>query len=634
MQNIFRLLLTLLPFYLMGQSVPVICKNTPMIIYDEQPNKSQLFTVITDVVNGTVSLNPFPENTNMGVNGIGYRLQDEMIYGCSAGELIRIDGNGTAEVLADLPYDTPNGDVTPDGKYYVLLDYDSIYKINLVSGFYEWTSVPINPSYKPNGLFVLDIAFNPVTGVLYTFDTEIGKMVSVDISTGKVDIVGFQPSFINSVFPMLFFDSFANLWGMNGTEVLQLSTVTGEVLNKLPVAITAYGSSDGCSCPGSFNFQKTTWPDTVSHCGVMEFIFTVSNRSGAVQQNVTLEDWMPDGITIIDVEKNPFGGEVVSGPGTGHLFMQNLTIPEGVGSIRVKVRLDNLPSGIYKNQAQIRNIKLEPGQPEEMLSDNPATHVFPDSTAFVVTDLPEITDTKVFYLCNNDAITLEPAFPFMENYTWSTGETTRTISVDGPGTYAVMMESACEAAAETFSVVDVTNLLDVGDDLVINVGDSVLISPENNGTGNLVSIYWSQNPNGATIDCLTCFDATVFPKVNTTYTLSVVNEQGCTITDELNVKVEQFVYAANVFDPSAASPDNTFFLQSRNPLPVLHLQIFDRWGELVFERNNFTTNDIIQGWGGQTRGRNAPSGVYFWHAVLPDPNGNLIKMKGDITLLR
>ncbi len=59
------------------------------------------------------------------------------------------------------------------------------------------------------------------------------------------------------------------------------------------------------------------------------------------------------------------------------------------------------------------------------------------------------------------------------------------------------------------------------------------------------------------------------------------------------------------------------------------LQIFNRWGILIFQ-----TNDISEGWTGYYNGKILPQDVYVWQIKGRFLNGQVINKKGSITLLR
>ena len=64
------------------------------------------------------------------------------------------------------------------------------------------------------------------------------------------------------------------------------------------------------------------------------------------------------------------------------------------------------------------------------------------------------------------------------------------------------------------------------------------------------------------------------------------------------------------------------------------LQIYDRWGSLVFENQNFGVSDISTGWDGTINGKDAAPGVYFYVTKVKYINGLTGIFKGDVTVLR
>ena len=58
------------------------------------------------------------------------------------------------------------------------------------------------------------------------------------------------------------------------------------------------------------------------------------------------------------------------------------------------------------------------------------------------------------------------------------------------------------------------------------------------------------------------------------------------------------------------------------------LQIFNRWGEMIFE-----SFDINIGWDGYYKGKLAKQDVYIWKVTGNYANGKPFAKSGDITLL-
>ncbi|MBK9058798.1 MAG: PKD domain-containing protein [Flavobacteriales bacterium] len=82
-----------------------------------------------------------------------------------------------------------------------------------------------------------------------------------------------------------------------------------------------------------------------------------------------------------------------------------------------------------------------------------------------------------------------------------------------------------------------------------------------------------------------------------------------------------------VYDPN--SFDNDIFHPLSKGVQEYKLQVFNRWGELLFE-----TADINTGWDGYYRGHLSKQDVYVWKAYAKFVTGDEKRMTGDLTLLR
>jgi gliding motility-associated-like protein len=61
-----------------------------------------------------------------------------------------------------------------------------------------------------------------------------------------------------------------------------------------------------------------------------------------------------------------------------------------------------------------------------------------------------------------------------------------------------------------------------------------------------------------------------------------------------------------------------------------HMQIYDRWGNLIFE-----SRDVNQGWDGYDKnGRLLPAGVYVYKITLRLSDSQRTTQVGDVTLIR
>lgn len=82
-----------------------------------------------------------------------------------------------------------------------------------------------------------------------------------------------------------------------------------------------------------------------------------------------------------------------------------------------------------------------------------------------------------------------------------------------------------------------------------------------------------------------------------------------------------------VYDPN--SMDNDIFHPLSQGVVDYKLQVFNRWGELLFE-----TTDVNKGWDGYYRGQLSKQDVYVWKAYARFVSGEEKRLTGDLTLLR
>lgn len=82
-----------------------------------------------------------------------------------------------------------------------------------------------------------------------------------------------------------------------------------------------------------------------------------------------------------------------------------------------------------------------------------------------------------------------------------------------------------------------------------------------------------------------------------------------------------------VYDPM--SYDNDHFFPLYSGVEDYRLEIFNRWGELLF-----VSEDLRIGWDGWYRGSPAKQDVYVWKAYAKFSDGRESLLKGDVTLIR
>lgn len=174
--------------------------------------------------------------------------------------------------------------------------------------------------------------------------------------------------------------------------------------------------------------------------------------------------------------------------------------------------------------------------------------------------------------------------------------------------------------------------LDLGPDVWIAGGDSVVLGSDIRMEGVAA---WTP-PNFLThADELS---TVAFPTKTLDYTLTVTTAEGCVYSDEIRVKVNEF--SEELFIPNAFSPDNDgnndrFNIYGSSRVEkIRRLKIFNRWGELLYDRGPLNPSDASVGWDGKYNGIIQPVGVYIYVAEVVFAGDVTERVSGDFLLIR
>lgn len=173
--------------------------------------------------------------------------------------------------------------------------------------------------------------------------------------------------------------------------------------------------------------------------------------------------------------------------------------------------------------------------------------------------------------------------------------------------------------------------VDAGTDETIVAGSSVMLTAR--GT-NIDRYAWSP---AQTLSCDICSNPTASPMVTTQYRVVVQSPFGCRASDSVVVKVlchASQVYIPNTFSPNGDGQNDVFFPRGAGLQVINSFRVYNRWGELVFERRGIQLNDRANGWDGYFRGNEASPDVFVYVVDALCDNGEPISWKGDVTLLR
>lgn len=289
-----------------------------------------------------------------------------------------------------------------------------------------------------------------------------------------------------------------------------------------------------------------------------------------------------------------------------------------------------------------------------------------DTIDVVVEGIPQFTLGTDISICSvgGSATLFGPGS--MKSYLWNTGDTAQDMSINTPGKYWLTISNSCFSSTDTIEVFPVEPIqFDLGADTTLCAGDMLVLDPlqqKGKGPGNFPGAayqeitesgtYWvtASNICGSFTDTirvtfdqyldLETWDTTICDEETLDINLSgfphefewfdgskdsirTISKEG---TYPLIIKNQcgEFIknYRVNVsncdcpfFVPSAFSPDfdgvnDEFKIGHSCDLESFSIQIFNRWGQMVFE-----SSDINNSWNGTLNGESAPTGVYTYRVA-------------------
>ncbi len=202
------------------------------------------------------------------------------------------------------------------------------------------------------------------------------------------------------------------------------------------------------------------------------------------------------------------------------------------------------------------------------------------------------------------------------------------------GTYTLQIQDANGCMTEEVVTINDfnENQIELTADTELILGQSTTISATT--TIQMDSLSWSP---AATLSCTNCLNPEATPEESTLYTLTIIDADGCVVKADIFLRVDQ---SAQVFMPSAFSPNddgvNDFFTLygGVNISEIKLLRIFDRWGNEVFQNQNFAPNDEAQGWNGTYKTKKLNSGVFIFYAEILLIDGTTVIEQGDFVIVR
>ena len=94
------------------------------------------------------------------------------------------------------------------------------------------------------------------------------------------------------------------------------------------------------------------------------------------------------------------------------------------------------------------------------------------------------------------------------------------------------------------------------------------------------------------------------------------------------------MFVPNTFSPNGDGSNDVFYVRGKGLDRVKSIRIFNRWGEVVFEQQQFPVNDPAYGWNGKYKGNKPVADVYVYQVEVFCDNSQIIRFEGNVALIQ
>jgi gliding motility-associated-like protein len=227
-----------------------------------------------------------------------------------------------------------------------------------------------------------------------------------------------------------------------------------------------------------------------------------------------------------------------------------------------------------------------------------------------------VSDLKGGMICQGDQITLDAGAGPNYSYIWSTGDTSKTITVSTPGTYSVTITNG--VCSKTFTTQVIRAI----------IPEIIKVDYKENGVMTITASNPSNGPLEYSVDNgVTWQNSNVFSGVprNTVIAIRVrVKSTSCVGFLEYFTFVMQ-----NVITPNGDNLNDMIDFRGVSEYKDFKGFVFDRYGKTVF-----TASKMTPYWDGYFQGKRLPTATYWYQVTFQDPASKLLTVKTGWILLK
>lgn len=265
-----------------------------------------------------------------------------------------------------------------------------------------------------------------------------------------------------------------------------------------------------------------------------------------------------------------------------------------------------------------------------------------DSVTIKVQQSFKMAVDKADTLCKGESVVLKASGA--DSYQWTPSLWLDNSAISSPKakpdttiTYQVIGKdrNGCFADTQNVSIkvysipsVDITN----GDNVTAQVGGTIKLNTKSSPDVT----NWKWFP-AQWLSCASCSEPLAAPKDPITYSVTATNEGNCAATDKVTVNLicnNANVFLPNTFSPNGDGVNDVFYPRGSGVFNVLSFKVFNRWGQVVFQKNGGGANNALDGWDGSLNGSPLQPDVYVYLIDVVCSNNTIFSFKGNVSLIR
>ena len=236
-------------------------------------------------------------------------------------------------------------------------------------------------------------------------------------------------------------------------------------------------------------------------------------------------------------------------------------------------------------------------------------------------------------VCNGEPVTLTASGGF--EYTWldpsgSLSTTVGSVTIASPTvttTYTVeVSDQECPNSIDTKTIeIKVFEPVDIsaGNDTCMIIGRNIKLNARGGVAYQWDNVGLIQGPSNIA-------NPIVSPAVETIFTVTITDVNGCEFTDEVKVCIIEdplsLFKAVSIITPNGDGLNDDLYFAGLEAFPENSLKIFNRWGNLIFEQEGYQSRGYI--FDGLRNGDRLPADTYYYVLIFEDQ-----VIKSSLTIL-